>query len=126
MALLVPFGLKDGGLYEPTQVLNGKDCGCVCPGCIIHIQLPSSFFQNVPRLTNHHSQRRTHTVAEKGFFQLPKQLPSSRISSPFLKQNAVVFASSFEGLNQCFMIHTSLQMNQWNNHISSVFLRAQL
>jgi len=33
MALLVPFGLKDGGLYEPTQVLNGKDCGCVCPGC---------------------------------------------------------------------------------------------
>lgn len=32
-ALLVPFGLKDGRLYEPTQVPNGKDCGCVCPGC---------------------------------------------------------------------------------------------
>lgn len=33
VALLVPFGLKDGILYEPNQVLNGKDCGCVCPGC---------------------------------------------------------------------------------------------
>lgn len=33
MTLLVPFGLKDGVLYEPTQVLNGKDCGCACPSC---------------------------------------------------------------------------------------------
>lgn len=31
--LLVPFGLKADRLYEPTQVLNGKDCGCVCPAC---------------------------------------------------------------------------------------------
>lgn len=31
--MLVPFGLKDGVLYEPCQVLNGKDCGCFCPGC---------------------------------------------------------------------------------------------
>lgn len=31
--LLVPFGLKDDKLYEPTQVLNGKACGCVCPAC---------------------------------------------------------------------------------------------
>lgn len=33
MALLVPFGLKDGLLYEPRQVANGKACGCICPGC---------------------------------------------------------------------------------------------
>lgn len=33
MSLLVPFGLKDGSLYEPRQVSNGKSCGCVCPGC---------------------------------------------------------------------------------------------
>lgn len=32
-ALLVPFGLKDGFLFEPGQVLNGKACGCVCPAC---------------------------------------------------------------------------------------------
>lgn len=32
-ALLVPFGLKDGQLYEPTQVDNGKACNCVCPAC---------------------------------------------------------------------------------------------
>jgi len=33
--LLVPFGLKDDKLYEPkpTQVENGKACGCVCPAC---------------------------------------------------------------------------------------------
>lgn len=31
--LLVPFGLKDDRLYEPTQVENGKACGCVCPAC---------------------------------------------------------------------------------------------
>lgn len=33
MALLVPFGLKEGLLYEPRQVSNGKTCGCICPGC---------------------------------------------------------------------------------------------
>lgn len=32
-SLLVPFGLKDETLYEPTQVENGKACGCVCPAC---------------------------------------------------------------------------------------------
>ncbi|MDD2808779.1 competence protein CoiA family protein [Rhodoferax sp.] len=31
--LLVPFGLKDETLYEPTQVENGKACDCVCPAC---------------------------------------------------------------------------------------------
>ena len=31
--LLVPFGLKAGILYEPTQVPNGKACECVCPAC---------------------------------------------------------------------------------------------
>jgi hypothetical protein len=31
--LRVPFGLKDGTLYEPHQVPNGKACGCVCPAC---------------------------------------------------------------------------------------------
>lgn len=31
--LRVPFGLKDDKLYEPTQVPNGKACGCVCPAC---------------------------------------------------------------------------------------------
>ncbi len=31
--LLVPFGLKEDKLYEPTQVENGKACGCVCPAC---------------------------------------------------------------------------------------------
>jgi len=32
-SLLVPFGLKEDTLYEPTQVENGKACGCVCPAC---------------------------------------------------------------------------------------------
>lgn len=33
MPVRVPFGLKDGLLYSPLQVPNGKLCGCVCPGC---------------------------------------------------------------------------------------------
>jgi competence CoiA-like predicted nuclease len=33
MPLRVPFGLRDGLLYEPRQVSNGKACGCICPGC---------------------------------------------------------------------------------------------
>lgn len=31
--LRVPFGIRDGTLYEPRQVPNGKACGCVCPAC---------------------------------------------------------------------------------------------
>lgn len=31
--LLVPFGLRDGILYEPSQVPIGKACGCICPSC---------------------------------------------------------------------------------------------
>jgi Competence protein CoiA-like family len=33
LSLLVPFGLKDGVLYEPRHVSNGKPCGCICPSC---------------------------------------------------------------------------------------------
>lgn len=29
----VPFGLKDGRLYEPLQVERGLACSCTCPGC---------------------------------------------------------------------------------------------
>lgn len=31
--LQVPFGIKDGILYEPRQVELGKACECVCPEC---------------------------------------------------------------------------------------------
>lgn len=33
-SLQVPFGLKDGRLFEPLQVENGLLCACVCPGCL--------------------------------------------------------------------------------------------
>lgn len=29
----VPFGIKDGKMYEPRQVPIGKACGCICPSC---------------------------------------------------------------------------------------------
>jgi hypothetical protein len=29
----VPFGLLDGQLVEPTNVVNGRACGCTCPAC---------------------------------------------------------------------------------------------
>ncbi len=29
----VPFGLKDGRLFEPLQVERGLLCNCICPGC---------------------------------------------------------------------------------------------
>lgn len=31
--LRVPFGFKDGKMYEPRQVPLGKACGCICPSC---------------------------------------------------------------------------------------------
>lgn len=31
--LHVPFGLREGRLYEPLQVESGLHCGCACPGC---------------------------------------------------------------------------------------------
>jgi hypothetical protein len=30
---MVPFGLRDGKLYAPEQVVSGRACECVCPGC---------------------------------------------------------------------------------------------
>lgn len=35
MALRIPFALRtsDGRAVDATQVLNGRECGCVCPGC---------------------------------------------------------------------------------------------
>lgn len=32
-ALKIPFGLLDGMLVEPSDVANGRACGCLCPGC---------------------------------------------------------------------------------------------
>ncbi|WP_458734980.1 competence protein CoiA family protein [Zobellella taiwanensis] len=32
-ALRVPYGLKNGRLLSPSDVTNGKACGCICPGC---------------------------------------------------------------------------------------------
>ncbi len=29
----VPFGLRDGRLFEPRQVDRGLKCNCICPGC---------------------------------------------------------------------------------------------
>lgn len=37
--LRVPFGMKDGILYEPNQVPNGKHCGCYCPDPKCHAPL---------------------------------------------------------------------------------------
>jgi hypothetical protein len=31
--LRVPFGLRDGRAYAPSEVQPGQACGCVCPGC---------------------------------------------------------------------------------------------
>lgn len=31
--LQVPFGLREGRLYEPMQVEQGLACNCTCPGC---------------------------------------------------------------------------------------------
>jgi len=32
-SLHVPFGLRDGRLYEPSEVVSGLECGCTCPSC---------------------------------------------------------------------------------------------
>ena len=32
-SLHIPFGLREGRLYEPSEVVRGLECGCTCPGC---------------------------------------------------------------------------------------------
>src|SRR3989338_3006834 len=29
----IPFGLRDGRLFQPDSVSRGLSCNCVCPGC---------------------------------------------------------------------------------------------
>lgn len=31
--MLIPFGMKQGKLYDVTEVERGRACGCVCPSC---------------------------------------------------------------------------------------------
>lgn len=45
-SLRVPFGLREGRLYEPLQVVSGLQCGCTCPGC------------GVPLVARHYSSGR--------------------------------------------------------------------
>lgn len=42
----MPFGLREGRLYEPLQVVSGLQCGCTCPGC------------GVPLVARHYSSGR--------------------------------------------------------------------
>lgn len=59
-ALRVPFGLRDGKMYEPTQVQNGLACGCICPSCERNLVAKA----NIPDKKYDHSPHFAHAKNE--------------------------------------------------------------
>jgi Competence protein CoiA-like family len=70
----VPFGLKDGRLFEPLQVKRGLSCNCFCPGCggaLISKHAPSG---KVAPYFSHASNSACNTALESALHLAAKQL----------------------------------------------------
>lgn len=70
----VPFGLKDGRLFEPLQVKRGLICNCLCPGCggaLISKHAPSG---KVAPYFSHASNSACNTALESALHLAAKQL----------------------------------------------------
>jgi Competence protein CoiA-like family len=70
----VPFGLKDGRLFEPLQVKRGLSCNCLCPGCggaLISKHAPSG---KVAPYFSHASNSACNTALESALHLAAKQL----------------------------------------------------
>lgn len=70
----VPFGLKDGRVWAPGEVMKGKACGCVCPGC--HAPLVAKAQESRRKRPHfaHLTDNGCQTGRETGIHQRAKQL----------------------------------------------------
>ncbi|MEN1944456.1 competence protein CoiA family protein [Luteimonas sp. MJ293] len=70
----VPFGLKDGRIWAPSEVPKGKACGCVCPAC--HAPLVAKAQESRRRRPHfaHLTDTGCQTGRETGIHERAKQL----------------------------------------------------
>lgn len=70
----VPFGLKDGRVWAPSEVPKGKACGCVCPGC--HAPLAAKAQESRRKRPHfaHLTDTGCNTGRETGIHERAKQL----------------------------------------------------
>jgi len=78
-ALHVPFGLRDGLLYEPLQVESGLKCGCTCPGCGARLVARHSPSGRVASNFAHYAGADCATGFETAVHLAAKQLIASRL-----------------------------------------------
>lgn len=56
MSLKIPFGLREGQLVGPLEVVNGLKCGCVCPGCSSQLIAKHPKSQRRPHFAHHNTE----------------------------------------------------------------------
>jgi hypothetical protein len=70
----VPYGLKDGRVWAPSEVPKGKACGCSCPGC--HAPLAAKALESRRKRAHfaHLTDTGCQTGRETGIHERAKQL----------------------------------------------------
>lgn len=93
----MPFGLREGRLFEPLQVEVGLRCGCACPGCgapLVAKHVPSGL--KVPHFS-HASGSACSTGLESALHLAAKQLIEEKKSLCFPRLEAVVTRTGHTG-----------------------------
>lgn len=70
----VPFGLKDGRVWAPSEVPKGKACGCICPGCHAPLSAKAQESRRKRPHFAHLVDTGCHTGRETGIHERAKQL----------------------------------------------------
>lgn len=75
----VPFGLRDGRVWAPSEVAKGKACGCVCPGCLAPLAAKAQTSRRRRPHFAHLTDTGCQTGRETGIHQRAKQLITDRL-----------------------------------------------
>lgn len=70
----VPFGLKDGRVWAPSEVSKGKACGCICPGCHAPLSAKAKESRRKRPHFAHLTDTGCQTGRETGIHERAKQL----------------------------------------------------
>jgi hypothetical protein len=70
----VPFGLRDGRVWAPGEVIKGKACGCICPGCGAALAAKAQESRRKRPHFAHLTDTGCQTGRETGIHQRAKQL----------------------------------------------------
>lgn len=74
----VPFGLRDGRAWAPSEVAKGKACGCVCPGCLAPLTAKAQHSRRKRPHFAHLTDTGCNTGRETGVHLRAKQLIADR------------------------------------------------